>query len=293
MELKFLIHLTAQVVWVHCSFLNLVCIIIWMFTPSKHQACMLSSETPMDMINHPIKKPQHFSSYKEGFVGKVIVGSKQEPLCIHGSSTITVSGAMKRPMHVATCLVEQAAHSNLPCGIIVNRCLVHPKVKSVPLILVNINSKNMCIRQPPLATELFEIECHSWEYDTSLDRYRDEVMITFWLQTSTDIDASLQEINVQMEDMHGSEEPEKMSSHPVFGPCPQHHSPGFDFQAELKHLPFTLNSWKVPLEKEQQSRFLDIIYDNQKVFSLHDDDLTTMDKPIYLPHRTILRQLQG
>ena len=40
-----------------------------------------------------------------------------------------------------------------------------------------------------------------------LDRYGDEVRITFQTQTSTDIDASLQEINVQIEDMCGPGEP--------------------------------------------------------------------------------------
>ena len=58
------------------------------------------------------------------------------------------------------------------------------------------------------------------------------------------------------------------------------------------------------MSKEQQVRFLKLIYDNQVVFSLCDEDLglcdclkhtipTTMDKPVYLPHRTIPVQLQA
>ena len=54
----------------------------------------------------------------------------------------------------------------------------------------------------------------------------------------------------------------------------------------------------------QQKRFLELIYDNQGVFSLCDEDLglcdrlkhtipKTMDKPIYLPHRMIPVQLQA
>ena len=35
----------------------------------------------------------------------------------------------------------------------------------------NMNSKNIWIRQPLGATELFEVECHSWEHGTNLDRY--------------------------------------------------------------------------------------------------------------------------
>ena len=75
----------------------------------------------------------------------------------------------KKTLHGAICLVEQAAHSNLPFGIIVNRCLAHPRAKSVPVILVNMNSKNTWIRQHLLGTDFFEDECHSWLYDVNLD----------------------------------------------------------------------------------------------------------------------------
>ena len=58
------------------------------------------------------------------------------------------------------------------------------------------------------------------------------------------------------------------------------------------------------MSKVQQVGFLELIYNNQSVFSLCDEDLglfdclkhtipTTMDKPIYLPHCTILVQLQA
>ena len=58
------------------------------------------------------------------------------------------------------------------------------------------------------------------------------------------------------------------------------------------------------MSKAQQVRFLELIYNNQNVFSLCDEDLglcdclkhtipTTMDKPVYLPHRTIPVQLQA
>ena len=58
------------------------------------------------------------------------------------------------------------------------------------------------------------------------------------------------------------------------------------------------------MSKAQQVRFLELIYDNQSVFSLCDKDLglcnrlkhtilTTTDKPIYLPHHTIPVQLQA
>ena len=60
----------------------------------------------------------------------------------------------------------------------------------------------------------------------------------------------------------------------------------------------------IPLGKEHQAKFIDLIYSNQEVFSLHDEDLgycdqlthttpTSTNKPVYFPHRTIPRQLQG
>ena len=61
---------------------------------------------------------------------------------------------------------------------------------------------------------------------------------------------------------------------------------------------------EVNMSELQQKRFLELIYDNQSVFSLCDEDLglcdrlkhtipTTMDRPIYLPHCTIPVQLQA
>ena len=58
------------------------------------------------------------------------------------------------------------------------------------------------------------------------------------------------------------------------------------------------------LVRSKKDRLLNLIYDHQKVFSLHDEDLgfcnklahsiaTMTEKPVYLPHRTIPRQLQG
>ena len=56
--------------------------------------------------------------------------------------------------------------------------------------------------------------------------------------------------------------------------------------------------------QDQQSQFINLVYDNKDVFSLHDEYLgycdlikhtilTMTEKPVYLPHCTIPRQLQG
>ena len=50
---------------------------------------------------------------------------------------------------------------------------------------------------------------------------------------------------------------------PKFGPRPDFSSPNFDFVKELGRLPFPLNLGKVELSKDQQVRFLELIYNNQ------------------------------
>ena len=92
--------------------------------------------------------------------------------------------------------------------------------------------------------------------------------------------------------------------HCKFGPCPINNMAAFDFQKEVECLPFKLNLGNIHLDKEHQAKFIDLIYSNQEVLSLHDEDLgycdklthtipISTDKPVYLPHRTIPRQLQG
>ena len=51
-----------------------------------------------------------------------------------------------------------------------------------------------------------------------------------------------------------------------FGPQPNFNDPNFDFHKELERLPFPLNLGEVEMSKEQQVRFLKLIYDNQVVF---------------------------
>ena len=90
---------------------------------------------------------------------------------------------------------------------------------------------------------------------------------------------------------------------PKFGPRPDTSSADFDFKKELEHLPFTINIREAPLSREQQNRFIDLIYNYKEVFSLYDGDLgfcdalkhsipTTTEKPVYIPHRQIPVQLQ-
>ena len=77
-----------------------------------------------------------------------IVGNMMQPICIQRNATITVPGKINKLVNQTMCLMEQAIHHNWPVGIVVNRFLVGPKLKVLPIILFNINSYNMWIRQP-------------------------------------------------------------------------------------------------------------------------------------------------
>ena len=91
---------------------------------------------------------------------------------------------------------------------------------------------------------------------------------------------------------------------PEFGPRLDTNSAEFNFENELDQLPFQLNIQKeAKFMQDQQSQFINLVYDIKEVF-LHDEDLgycdlikhtilTTTEKPVYLPHHTISRQLQG
>ena len=62
-------------------------------------------------------------------------------------------------------------------------------------------------------------------------------------------------------------------THPTYRPCPDTKVADFDLQKEVECLPFKLNLGDVLLDKEHWAKFIDLIYSNQEVFSLHDKDL--------------------
>ena len=108
---------------------------------------------------------------------------------------------------------------------------------------------------------------------------------------------STEQTENKMENQNDQNNEKKGEPLPKFGPKPNYDDPNFDFD-------FELNLGNAPLTKEQQVKFLNIIYDNQAVFSLHDGDLGYCDelkhsipvssnKPVYLPHRAIPVQLQS
>ena len=92
--------------------------------------------------------------------------------------------------------------------------------------------------------------------------------------------------------------------HSTFGPHPNTPVADFNFKKEVECLLFKLILGDILLEKENEEKCINLIYSNQEVFSLHNEHmgycdqlnhtiLTSTVKPVYLPHRTIQRQLQG
>ena len=97
------------------------------------------------------------SNDQQEHLGQVIEGNKMQTICVLGNTTITVLDQMNKSVPQIMCLVEQASHHILPVGIVVNKCLVNPMSKVVPIILINSNKYNVWIRQHLLPAELYDI----------------------------------------------------------------------------------------------------------------------------------------
>ena len=198
--------------------------------------------------------------------------------------------------------MEQAQHHNLPPGIVINRCVATTKARSVPVILVNTNRQNVWIQQPLLAAELFSADqIVKIEHRANMERQGDNIQISFSPVAPNSIRVRSEQVESATPDI----DPPTSNEKPSFGPRPDVKSTNFDFKAEVDHLPFKLNmGTTIEMAYEQQSQFINIIYDHPEVFSLHDEDLgfcnkikhtilMTSDRPVYLLHCTIPPQLLG
>ena len=235
------------------------------------------------------------------------VGITHEPIFIPANSVKVVQGKTDKITRHLTCMVESRDINNLPMGVIVSRAMITPKKsKKVPVILANTNSYNIWIQQPLLAANIVEVESCPWDYQTYLSHDGRNIKVSFCPIPPSEVqeDIFTTATNVMVTDQDKMTLTKDQGEKPKFGSRPKFSSPEFNFQKELDRLPFPLNLGKVDMSKEQQVRFLELIYDNQSIFSLGDEDLglcnhlkhtipTAMDKPVYLPHHTILVQLQA
>ena len=185
----------------------------------------------------------------------------------------------------------------------VNCSYVTPKAGQVAVILINTTSRNIWISQPLLAAEIFEVELHPWQYKSVLHREGNIIKVAFQPIVPPEVEGGLQINKVEVEVKEEPSEEEATPPLPSFGPHPDI-TQDYDFNDEVKKMPFKFNLRDAPFSKEQKDHLLNLIYNHEKVFSLHNKDLgfcdklahsipTTTDKPVHLPHRTIPRQLQG
>ena len=171
----------------------------------------------------------------------------------------------------------------------------------MPVILINTTKQNVWLQQPLLAAELYAVEYHPVEHWADIEVKGDAANVSFLPVAPNTIRAQVGQVESTSDDTSTPNPQEKL----VFGPRPNTQSANFDFEAEVKCLPFKLNLGdEAKLTGIQQSQFIDLIYDHPEVFSLHGEDLrfcdqirhtipTTTDKPVYLVHCTIPLKLQG
>ena len=154
---------------------------------------------------------------------------------------------------------------------------------------------------------MVEAEHCPWDYQSFLSHDGDEVKFTFHPIPTQEVQEEIFSQSISQESGEDSQDQshtKKGGKKSEFGPQPNFNDPNFNFSKELERLPFLLNLGEVDMSRAQQVRFLELIYNNQVVLSLCDEDLglcdclkhtitITKDKPVYLPHRTIPVQLQA
>ena len=144
-----------------------------------------------------------------------------------GNSALTIPGRLGKNTNVPSvtpCLIDAAAVGNLLQGISVNHCLVHPRGKMVPVILMNQNNYNIWISQPLLVAEIYLVEHLPWHYGVDFQHQGNNIEVAFQLIPLADIMTTVKSVH----DEPGT----KMSAEPcpTFGPHPYTSGAEFDFQ---------------------------------------------------------------
>ena len=104
---------------------------------------------------------------------------ENEPIFMPGNVMITVPGNTTKIEKGQSYIVEQAAHHNLPHGLVVKNCCVTSKAGRVPVILINTTDQNIWVRHLLLAAGLFKVEVEPQQYCTEFNCEGDEITISF------------------------------------------------------------------------------------------------------------------
>ena len=182
-------NLTPLNVWrelTHSYFLSSVYIIMLRFQKSIIMECSLLTIRLRRILNLPpgnwltwLKKIQPSFIRKDGLIGQVTIGTKHQPICNPGNSTITNPGHTNKLPPRITCLVDQVEHHNLLLGIVINWCVAIPKARTIPMIIINTSRYNVWVRQPLLAAKLFDAEYNEIEYRATMDWEGDNILVGF------------------------------------------------------------------------------------------------------------------
>ena len=139
----------------------------------------------------PKKKPKISTINKDGLLGKVLVDNATQPICVPGNSALTILGRLGKNTKVPSGTPCAAAVSNLPWGISVNHCTVHPRGKTVLVILMNQNNHNIWIQQPLLAAEIYLVEHLPWNYGVEFQHQGNNIEVAFQPIPPADIMATV------------------------------------------------------------------------------------------------------
>ena len=119
------------------------------------------------------------------------------------------------------------------------------------VIQVNSTSKNILIRQPILAADMYEVELHYWQYCANLNRGCNDIQINFQLTIPLEIEHDLLSNQVEAEERSVTSEVQE-NPQPTFAPHPDTSS-NYNFEDEVQPLSFKFNLGDAPLNKEQQN----------------------------------------
>ena len=197
------------------------------------------------------KLKKYLNSGVDTTLGQVWVGGSHQPICIPVNSAKVVSGKTNKITKRLTCMVKARESNNLPMGVVVNRTIVTPnKSKCAPVLLMNTNSYNVWNHQPLLAADVVEAKHCLLDYQSFLSHKGDEVKVSFHPVPTLEVQEEILSSAVNNSSASNSSSSSKEQGEwSKFGPRPKFDSPDFDFQAELKRLPFPINLGEVEMSK--------------------------------------------
>ena len=104
------------------------------------------------------------------------------------------------------------------------------------MILINTTNRNICICQPLLAANIYEVELHPWQYCSVLYREGNTIKVGFQPIVPPEVEGSLQANKVEAK---VKDKPSEESIPPLlsFGPHPDT-TKDYNFEDEVARLPF-------------------------------------------------------